>query len=118
MQFHDLPWRDVMWKERHLGVMLVSGDIPLVPLSQVWARDLVLRYFQDLIRAAVGCKHKESQTLYLVPHITYSRTDHRQRHGLLPKGHILKKDSTESGYGLIFEVSLPQEQWHQDTAHW
>jgi hypothetical protein len=32
---------------------------------------------------------------------------------LFPKGDISKKDSTESGYGLIFEVSFLQNNGHR-----
>jgi hypothetical protein len=38
-----LPWRDMIRKQWHLGMLLVSGDTHSVLLSQVWARDLGFR---------------------------------------------------------------------------
>jgi hypothetical protein len=41
------------------------------------------------------------------------KTPFGRGHRLFPKGDISKKDSTESGYGLIFEVSFLQNNGHR-----
>jgi hypothetical protein len=56
-----LPWRNMMLKKLHLGMLQVSGDIHSVLLSQVWARDFVLRIYhlkdlKTVIRSDYFCK--------------------------------------------------------------